>query len=215
LNVIYAIPGLGTTSALFQEIKIKNYEVRVLDWPETAGCGTLKDYSKKFIPQIDQTKPFSLMGVSFGGMLCVELSLILQPQHLILISSCSTPSELPSQFNFIRFTRLYYLFNDAILRRVAKLLYRPLGFKLAYKKEFFNMIDSMKPGYFRACIKFMLQWKSCKVQANMLHIHGIRDKVLPHQYIRNFIPIKDGNHAMVLYKAKEINAILEKKLNGL
>jgi len=215
LNIIYAIPGLGTTPALFKNIRIKNYEIRVLEWPETAGCDSIADYCKKFIPVIDQTKPFSLMGVSFGGMLCSELSQILKPERLILISSCKRPSELPSQFNFIKFTRLYYLFNDWILRQAAKFLYRPLGFKNEDRKEFFNMIDSMKPGYFPPCIRFMLQWKSDKEPANTLHIHGTKDRVLPHQYIRNFIPVKDGNHAMVLYRADEINAILEKELNGL
>ena len=96
MKTIYAIPGLGTTKDLFKNIKIPNYELKILDWPTTLPWYTLRDYSSKFIEQIDCSYPVNLIGVSFGGMLCSELSNQIKTDKVVLISSCKDISEFPT-----------------------------------------------------------------------------------------------------------------------
>ena len=92
---MYAIPGLGTTQELFINIRIKNTEIIVLDWPIPSANDTMQSYAKKFLPLIDTSNPFYLMGVSFGGMICTELSKLISPVKTFLISTCKTRQELP------------------------------------------------------------------------------------------------------------------------
>ena len=60
---IYAIPGLGTTKELFVNIRIKNTEMIVLDWPIPSVNDTMQSYAKKFLPLIDTSKPFYIIDI--------------------------------------------------------------------------------------------------------------------------------------------------------
>jgi len=66
LKTIYAIPGLATNHLLFNSLKINNAQLIVLEWPAPEQGDTMMSYARKFIPQIDQTKEFYLLGVSLG-----------------------------------------------------------------------------------------------------------------------------------------------------
>lgn len=77
---IYAIPGLGTTEKLYVNTKIKGVEIIVLNWPTPEKNDTMESYARKFLPQINTNIPFCLLGVSFGGMICTELSKIISPK---------------------------------------------------------------------------------------------------------------------------------------
>ena len=85
--VIYAIPGLGTTEKLYKNLNIKDVEIIVLKWPIPSKNDTMQSYAHKFLPQIKTDQPFCLLGVSFGGMLCCELSEFISPEKIILIST--------------------------------------------------------------------------------------------------------------------------------
>lgn len=213
---IYAIPGLGTTHELFRNLSIPGHEIKVLTWPEAKGHKTLAEFARAFISQIDVSSPFVLAGVSFGGMLCIELAAVLNPRKTILISSCKNRKEFPPPLRFLRRARLYKLYSDDGLRKLAKKLRAYLGFRKEDEQLFFQMIDAMSPSYFTHCIPLIINWTREKNDvANLIHLHGTKDLVLPHLHIRNYIPVKNGSHAMVLYEHASINSILSRELHGL
>jgi len=140
MMTIYAIPSLGTTAELFSFLKLKNYNLVILNWPLTNKGISLKSYAKLFLDQIDASSPFILMGVSFGGMICSELSHLLPAQKTILISSCKNRNEFPILLKAFKYLPIYKLISEKTLRQLAVHSQWLLGFKKDYEDEFEMMI---------------------------------------------------------------------------
>lgn len=211
--IIYAIPGLGTTKELFINTQFKNHQIVVLDWPKPSKQDDMRSYAKKFIPQINTDKPFALLGVSFGGMLCVELSKIISPQETILISTCKTRCELPWFIRLMKYIPLHKIINEKYHRKMAYHGRWFIGFGSAYIPEFLGMVDSMQQNYFRYCIHIICTWNNLELPNSYYHIHGTNDRLLSHKNVKATVLIKDGSHAMVVFKADEINVLIEKTLS--
>lgn len=213
--IIYAIPGLGTTEQLFSNTHIKGAEFIVLDWPLPEKGDTMQSYAEKFLPQIDTSKPFCLMGVSFGGMLCTELSKIISPRKTFLISTCKSRSELPWFIRFFKYVPLYKYIRESGHRKMAYHGRWMIGFGKAYIPEFLGMVSSMKENYFRHCMNIIVNWNGTAFPKNAVHIHGNADRLLLYRYVKADHTIKGGSHAMVVFQAEEINKIVEEEIRNL
>lgn len=205
---VYAIPGLGTTAELFSFVSLTNYRIVVLQWPQTKAGMSLQEYAKLFLSQIDTSKSFVLMGVSFGGMICSELSHILTPQKTILISSCKNKNEFPFLLRILKWLPIYKLVPENVVRKLAKNSTWLLGFENDYQDEFFTMLHSMPKNYFRHSIAMIVNWGQTKMPLNTYHIHGKKDRLLLCKNVKADKVIEDGTHAMIIYHAKEISDII-------
>ena len=92
---IYGISGLGADERVFQYLEIGE-EIEVLKWIVPEKNENIVAYSKRLANQINTKEDFILIGVSFGGMIAVELGKIINPEKIILISSAETKNELRS-----------------------------------------------------------------------------------------------------------------------
>jgi hypothetical protein len=211
---IYAIPGLGTTEELYINIKIKQVEVIVLDWPLPEKNDTMQSYAKKFIPQINTSEPFYLMGVSFGGMICTELNNYIFPQKTILISTSKTRQELPWFIKTLKHIPIHLITSERYHRKLAYHGRWFVGFGKAYIPEFLGMVNQMKENYFKYCINIIVRWNNQTLPKNVVHIHGTNDNLLPHSYVKADYLLKDGSHAMIVFRAEEINTLIEKIINS-
>ncbi len=146
--VIYAIPGLGTTEQLYVNTKISGVEIIVLDWPTPEKNDTMETYAQKFLPQINMSKPFCLLGVSFGGMLCTELSKIISPQKTFLISTSKSRNELPWFIKALNYLPIHKMVSEKQHRKMAYQGRWIIGFGKAYIPEFLGMVNSMTENYF-------------------------------------------------------------------
>jgi len=209
---IYAIPGLGTTQELYINTTFNEAKVVVLDWPIPSKNDTMQSYAKKFIPLIDTSKPFYLMGVSFGGMICTELSKLITPQKTILISTSKTRNELPWFIKTFKYLPLHLLLSERYHRKLAYHGRWFVGFGKAYIPEFLGMVNQMKENYFKYCIHIIVNWDNQEFPNNYIHIHGTNDRLLSHKWVKATALIKGGSHAMVVFRAEEINAIIEKEI---
>lgn len=211
--VIYAIPGLGTTEKLYVNTKILGVEIIVLKWPEVNKNDTMQSYAKKFISQIDTSVPFCLLGVSFGGMLCVELANMITPQKTFLISTCKSRKELPWFIKVMKHLSLHKIISEKQHRKMAYQGRWIIGFGKAYIPEFLGMVNSMTENYFKYCINIIVSWEGKELPKNSIHIHGDADRLLWYKYVKSDYTIKQGSHAMVVFKAEEINQIIEKEIS--
>jgi hypothetical protein len=212
MKTIYAIPGLATTAKLFEHLKVEGCELKVLAWPQPPLGMALEDYAKLFLKQIDQTKPFCLLGVSFGGMLCSELSHLVNAEKVILISSCKNRHEMPWTIKIQKYLPLYNLFSERFLILNAFKFHWLLGFKKDYKDTFREMITAMPEHYIKRSATMIIHWKNKKMPKNCVHIHGKKDHLLFYRCVKADHAIENGSHAMIVYNAEEINKLLEKIL---
>ena len=212
--VVYAIPGLGTTEKLYKNLRIKGVEIIVLKWPLPEKDDTMQSYAKKFLPQIDTSQQFCLLGVSFGGMLCSELSEIVSPQKTFLISTSKYRKELPWFIRLFKHVPLYKIISEKTHRKMAYEGRWFIGFGSALIPEYLGMINSMAEHYFKNCINIIVNWDRKTLPNNYIHIHGSADRLLLHKYVKADYTIKDGSHAMVVFMAEEINKIIEKEISS-
>ncbi|MFN8117717.1 MAG: hypothetical protein U0W65_16530 [Bacteroidia bacterium] len=210
---IYAIPGLGTTEKLYVNTKIKGVEIIVLNWPTPEKNDTMESYARKFLPQINTNIPFCLLGVSFGGMICTELSKIISPKKIFLISSCKSRKELPWFIKTLKYIPLHRLISENQHRKMAYKGRWIIGFGKAYIPEFLGMVNSMTKNYFKYCINIIVNWNNTTLPKNTIHIHGDNDILLWYRFVKPDYTIEKGSHAMVVFQADEINKIIEKELN--
>jgi len=211
MATIYAIPGFACTEILYQNIKINGHTLKVLKWPLPKKEFTIKDYAKEFIAQINTTEPFYLIGVSFGGMLCVELNEMVKAEKVILISSAKNRNEIPWYLKLLRYVPIHLILSEKMHKKIAVLSYWIIGFPKTFIPEFKVMLNVMPVNYFHYCSNYIINWERKKTTKKPVHIHGNADRMLWYRKIKEpDYTINGGTHAMVVFKAEEINNILSK-----
>jgi hypothetical protein len=96
---VYFIPGLAADGRVFHRIRLpQGFEPVFLDWLDPLAGESLRNYAVRLGGCIDTGSPFILVGLSFGGMLASEISRILQPGKVILLSSIPEARHLPAYF---------------------------------------------------------------------------------------------------------------------
>jgi esterase/lipase len=210
LKRIYAIPGLGTTKELFRFLNIPGTELIVLEWPDPKPNDTMENYAEAFSKQIDTSAPFYLLGVSFGGMICVELNESFPAEKLFLVSSCKSRKELPLLLRLLKYFPLHKMVGEKNLRCINAISRKMIGFEKSLLPQFMHMMNSMTPNYYTYSVSIIVKWKRLFFSANnIIHIHGTADKLLPIRYVKPNHVIKNGTHAMIVNNAHEIAGIIQ------
>lgn len=207
---------MGADKRLYSEIEpIAGYEFIDLEWRlNYANIKTLKDYALELSKEIDTSQPFSLLGVSMGGMICSELADIINPKKVVIISSAKTSKELPVHFKKLKFLGITRLLNQEKIRYVLGNSSRFFGaMNKEQRKLFYDMAESVNLDFIAWSIKAILNWKKRKSSPKIIHIHGTRDFVLPFASINPSIIIEKGDHMMVWNKSKVINEKLKEIFN--
>lgn len=214
LNV-YCISGMGVDGRLFRNLNLENCNIIHIKWQTPQRNESLPDYAMRLSAQIDTSRPFALVGVSFGGMCCVEIAKRLDPVKTFVISSCKISKELPFKIAFWKYLPIHKFVSDSLYIRGAMLVKRQFGVTNKEQKEkFLDMLRVAPENYFRGAVHCVLTWKNEIVPESVVQIHGTADQVLPHKKINCRYKIKGGNHFMIISKAKEINEIINKELES-
>jgi len=210
-HIIYRISGMGADQRLFSGIEsIKGYEFVDLEWQEFPNIKTLNDYAVEIAEQIDTSKPFSLLGVSMGGMVCSELTDILNPEKVVIISSAKTSKELPAQLNQLKFMSVTGMLNNGVIRFFLENSSHFFGeMNKNQRKLFYEMIESTSINFIVWSIKAILNWDKKTADSKIIHIHGDNDFVIPIYNLSPTITIKKGDHMMVWNKSELINQQLK------
>lgn len=145
-----------------------------------------------------------------GGMVCSELSDLLNPEKIVVISSAKSSKELPLHFKRLKFLGVTQLLKEDRIRYVLGNSSRFFG---AMNKEqrhlFYEMAENVDLDFVAWSIKSILNWKKKDYSSKIIHIHGSRDFVLPISFVTPSIIIEKGDHMMIWNKSKEINKLLK------
>ncbi|MES2431737.1 MAG: alpha/beta hydrolase [Bacteroidota bacterium] len=212
---VYFISGLGADKRAFQKLTFpKSWTVYHIRYIENLKNEPLADYCKRLAEQIDTSTPFALVGLSFGGIIAVELNKIIQPQMTILISSISTQHQMPSILKISGKLKLHSLLPVYFIKQTTAITFWLFGAKRKFEKDLLiQIIHDTSPKFIKWAIGKVLTWKNNEKPENLYHIHGTADKLFPITKVTPDIKINGGGHFMVLIQAREISAILSNKLN--
>lgn len=213
---LYFISGLGADKRAFSRLKIPpQYKVVHLDWMEPETNESLQAYVKRMAQRIDTSEPFALIGLSFGGIVCTELSSILKPAVTIIISSVTSRKEMPWHFRFLGRINADRVVNAAAMKKEHFFSHWFFGTKQVHEQELFRTIlRESSPTYVKWAVHQVLNWQRVERPANIIHIHGDKDKIFPIQFVKPDIIIEGGEHFMVYTMADEVmermNGVLSK-----
>jgi alpha-beta hydrolase superfamily lysophospholipase len=169
----------------------------------------ISHYAKRIAEKIDQSKPFVLAGISFGGMLATEVLAYTKPQKTILISSAARRQELPFYYRWAGTLRLNKLLPKKSIHKSN--IFTNWIFSIKAKNDKYlleEILTASNPSFSKWAINEIVNWKRAVAPENIIRIHGNKDRVLP---IINFKPnynISAGGHFMIANRAGEISALI-------
>lgn len=216
-TIIYALPGQGSDKRIFDSLKINdNYQLKVIEYGAPESDMKLKDFALTISKQIDTSKPFILLGVSLGGMICVELSEIIHPLKTVIISSAKNANELPRKYSIQKQFPLYKVFPSSWIKNGALFL-QPIvePDRNKYKTTFKSMLNNKDKVYMKRTVELIVNWDRTNNSNKIYHIHGNNDHTIPIKNIKNVdIVISGASHMMTLTQANEISMALNQLLSS-
>jgi pimeloyl-ACP methyl ester carboxylesterase len=208
MKTIYCISGLGADERVFSNIAVPGYELQPIQWKIPLKHESMEAYARRMLADIPEQKPI-LMGLSFGGMMSIEIAKLAAVEKVIIISSIKSARELPG---WMRFSGRLGL--DKIVPLKSFKIMEPIqNYKLgvtnaAERKMAIEYRRNANRTYTSWAINQVLNWKNDWQPATMVHIHGTNDKMFPIKKINANYTVQGGGHLMIMNKAAEINNYL-------
>ena len=212
MKTIYCISGLGADERAFSRLVIDGYKITCLPWLTPLPKETIIDYAKRMGENIKEENPV-LMGLSFGGMMCIEIAKHMQVEKVILISSIKSVKELPGWMKAAGMLRLNRIFPMRSSKFTEAIQNRNLGISSPEEIELVRSYRRNTPQkYMDWAINEVLNWRNSWHPAIVYHVHGDADRLFP---IRKLTPthvIKGGGHFMIMNRATEVSDALRQIL---
>ena len=205
---IYCISGVGADARIFKKLDIPGYEIAPVPWVPFDSRDDIRSYAKKLSDQIPEENPI-LLGLSFGGMLCVEIGKIRPTKKIFLVSSAKSTSQLPRIGRLPNASFLLSLTPDAVFSNPALLNTRLIGAKSDEDRELLlAMMKASAPGFIKWALKAIVNWHNKSYPTNIIQLHGTADLVIPSLNVRADYWVKGGTHVMVYNQAAEVSKII-------
>lgn len=214
MRTIYCISGLGADERAFSRLDLGDYRVKVLPWLLPVAKETLKEYAIRMSQGITEENPI-LLGLSFGGMMSIEIAKLMPVEKVILISSIKSVKELPVWMRNAGKFKLNKVFPIRSFKILEPIQNRRLGVTTREEKEMVRSYRKNAPhAYTYWAINEVLNWQNEWQPPSVFHVHGDADKIFPIQKINPTHVIKEGGHFMILNRAPEVSAILRQILQA-
>lgn len=199
---LYLVSGMAASEELFSELpRCSCFQLRYIKWVPVSKNESIESYALKLAEQIDQSKPFVIGGVSFGGIVAMEIARHLKPEMVILISSVKNGNEIPSYYRFpgtglslslmkpfmglnrfIPASLLGFLFGvrDPILAKILK-----------------RMVIKADPYLLLWSLRTLSGWAGTVGVDKLVHIHGTADRLFPIRYVKPDLAVDAAGHLLV------------------
>ena len=103
-------------------------------------------------------------------------------------------------------TKAYKVLPLGLLNYMDQIEKLPVGNFIKKRVQLYRQYLSVnEKTYLEWAIEHMVCWNQTEVIPNIIHIHGTADQVFPAKLIKDFIPLKDGTHIMILNKYRWFN----------
>ena len=207
---IYLISGLGANERIFKHLNLGELTPIFIKWIEPKNNELIQDYALRLSEQITTEKPI-ILGVSFGGMLAIEIAKLIDYQQIVIISSAKNIKEIPFYYRLIGQLKGHKLIPIKLFKWTNPLTYWFFGMHTKSEKELLkSILNDTDKTFLKWAINAIINWKNKEIINNLVHIHGDLDRVLPIKNKKEIdLIIPNGGHLMVFNKADLINKILK------
>ncbi len=201
MKTIYVFSGLGADERIFHNINFGGHNVIHVNWIKPIAKESMEDYALRLSETITIKTPI-LLGLSFGGMMAVEVAKHIQTEKIILVSSSKNKKEIPFYYRLAGKVYLHKLIRAGVLVKANKLTNRFFSARTsADKKLLAAMLKVTDVDFLNWAVDKIVHLKNEVVHENLIHIHGTADRILPIRFVKADIIIKGGSHLMIVNKA--------------
>jgi hypothetical protein len=199
-HTLYLISGQGSDERIYQEMNWDSNQFQTVYLPYLIPNQgeKMNTNARRMAENIDTTSPYSIIGVSLGGMLASEMKTFLSPEKVIIISSAKCRSELPLRYRIQRYLPFYALVPKGLLKAgalIAQPLFEPD--RKSHKEVFIAMLKAKDKRFTKRSIRMIMK----------------ADNTLPINKVKPTHIVEKGSHMMALTRAKEVSAIINEVLN--
>ena len=207
-NHIYIFSGLGTDERVFQKLDFTGLTITFIHWAIPQERETIEDYSTRLLSQIKITKP-TLIGLSFGGIIAVEVAKQIDTEKVILIASAKTKTEIPFYYRLAGQIKIHRLLPTTLLKKSNFITNWFFGVSSTFDKELLKTIlKETDTTFLTWAIDKIVGWTNQTELKNLKHIHGTADRILPIRFINCNFKVNNGGHFMTLNKANELTKLI-------
>jgi len=210
---VYILSGLGADERVFQELDFSGFNPTFIKWVIPLPKETIENYATRILDQITTAKPI-LIGLSFGGLMAVEVGKQIAVEKIILIASAKTKNEVPFYYRYAGHLGLHKLLPSRLLKRSNFLSNWFFGITSPSDKQLLlQILADTDPAFLKWAIDKVAKWNNAIYAKNIFHIHGTNDKILPFEFVTCDHKIENGGHLMTLNKADELNKFLREQIS--
>src|SRR5688572_26783500 len=163
---VYCISGLGADERIFCKLQVPDTTFHYIRWVQPLPGESVGRYAERLCDQISHDRPV-LLGVSFGGMMAIEMAKIFPVDKVVLISSIKSFRELPrwmkvcGRFKFDKVLPSRPLHSIRPLRALRPVQNYFLGTESEEERAIANHFrDNVDPQYLRWSINQILNWRN-------------------------------------------------------
>jgi pimeloyl-ACP methyl ester carboxylesterase len=201
---IYLISGLGADERVYSKINFGDNNVTFIPWLIPDENETIEEYALRLSKKITLSNPI-LIGVSFGGMMAIEIAKIIAIEKIIIVSSAKHKNEIPFYFKIAGKLGLHKIINARILAKSNLITNKFFSLRTAEDKKLVaSMIKDTNIGLLQWSIDKIVHLKNEYVHKNLTHIHGTADRILPFRFVQPDVVIEGGAHLMIVNKSAEV-----------
>ena len=212
MKTIYGISGLGADERAFSRLEMEGYQFIFLPWLSPLPKESIKEYAIRMSKGITTDNPI-LMGLSFGGMMCIEIAKLVPVEKVILISSIKSQKELPRWLRMVAVLRLNKIFPLKSYKITEPIQNRFIGISEPDEIALVRSYRKNAPQvYMDWAVNEAIKWRNTWLPPTIYHVHGDADRIFPINYLVPTHVIRGGGHFMIMNKSIEVNEALKEIL---
>jgi pimeloyl-ACP methyl ester carboxylesterase/N-acetylglutamate synthase-like GNAT family acetyltransferase len=211
------LPGVGTTARLLDPQRAAFPSLEVPEWLEPQRGESLPSYGSRMARALEPVEgDLVLGGISFGGMVALEMARHLRARVVTLIASCRSASALTVPAHALA----------RVMSRMPNAAFTPppplstfaawaLGARTPPQRALVHeLIRTARPGFAKWGLHAIVAWHpkadpACAVRA----IHGADDRLIRARRVRAEREVPDAGHLVNVTHAEEVNAFLRAVLD--
>jgi pimeloyl-ACP methyl ester carboxylesterase len=203
---------LGTDERVFKNIDLTEFKPVFIKWIKPQTNESIESYATRLLCQIKDPNPI-LIGLSFGGIMAIEVAKQIETHKIIIISSAKDKTEIPFYYRMAGRSNIHNLVPLRLLKNSNGLTNWFFGTTSPEECELLREITNNTDSKFvKWAVDKIVKWTNTQVPKNLYHIHGTKDRLLPLKESRYDKPIPGGGHLMILNKAEQLTKIIKERI---
>ena len=205
---IYFISGLGATRVAFENTKVpKGWSMHFIDWIEVEDEDEpLEDYVKRLSAQVKHKKPV-FAGLSFGGIIAMELTKLYKGSFAIMLSSFRHKGDLAVSLRVLLSMKAYRLIPNIEMNAIRKLVRKAYAVNSKVtEQKLVEMMGQESPMFLRwSCKQIDLYEYNLEAEVILHPIIGTKDKLVDIWNDAEVLQVDGGTHISVYSNHNVVN----------